>query len=188
MSRSAENTPGTCSILTLFFRWTGGWDAHDDGGQARNGAFHLPMAAFSRRRGMLLVLNPSFVPVRGLCPCHKEQDERGASRAQRGSEGGKKEEMEELKSSRHPVPPDSSPCARSRASHTHPDAISPRSEAACHAQPCEPGRAPPSSSALLCDDGASPRSAGATDSYLPWCRIPIDSHTKSSNPVRTVSM
>ena len=42
-----------------------------------------------------------------------------------------------------------------RPSDTHPDAISPRSEAACHAQPCEPAGAPPSSSALLCDDGAS---------------------------------
>ena len=36
-----------------------------------------------------------------------------------------------------------------RPSDTHPDAISPRSEAPCHAQPCEPAGAPPSSSALF---------------------------------------
>jgi hypothetical protein len=75
-----------------------------------------------------------------------------------------------------------------RPSDTHPDAISPRSEAPCHAQPCEPAGAPPSSSALLCDDGASPRSAAATDSYLPWFRISTDSHTKSRSPVGTISM
>ena len=87
--------------------------------RARKTAQRMPMAAFSRRRGVLLVLNASFVAVRGLQSCHKEQDERGASRAQRGSEPGKQEEMEELKSSGHPVRPHSIPCAHSPTLKQH---------------------------------------------------------------------